>query len=286
MIAMNPRNHQWRQIKNVFISSIFFVSAILVVTPLGLVFYYLLKNGASSINWAFFTRLPTPVGAAGGGMANAILGTIQLLCLAAAIGVPLGILGGVYLAEYGSNRGNYMLRFVADVLNGVPSIIWGVVVYGLAVLPFKGFSAYAGGLALGLMMIPLIMRTTEEVILLVPNGYREAALALGIPRRKMIIKIVMKTASKGIITGILLALARVAGETAPLLFTAFGNRFWNHDLTQPIAALPLQIFTYAISPYEDWHRQAWAGALVLLVGIFVVNVSVRVLTRNRTRPGL
>jgi phosphate transport system permease protein len=286
MMAMNPRNHQWRQIKNAFVSSIFFISAILVVAPLGLVFYYLLKNGASSINWAFFTRLPTPVGVTGGGMANAILGTIQLLCLAAAIGVPLGVLGGVYLAEYGSNRGNSMLRFVADVLNGVPSIIWGVVVYGLAVLPFKGFSAYAGGLALGLMMIPLIMRTTEEVILLVPNGYREAALALGIPRRKMIVRIVMKTASKGIITGILLALARVAGETAPLLFTAFGNRFWNHDLTQPIAALPLQIFTYAISPYEDWHRQAWAGALVLLMGIFVVNVSVRILTRNRMRPGL
>jgi phosphate transport system permease protein len=283
---MIARNHRWRQIKNALVSSLFFLSAILVVAPLGLVFYYLLKNGASSINWAFFTRLPTPVGVTGGGMANAILGTIQLLCLAAAIGVPLGILGGVYLAEYGSNRGNSMLRFVADVLNGVPSIIWGVVVYGLAVLPFKGFSAYAGGLALGLMMIPLIMRTTEEVILLVPNGYREAALALGIPRRKMIVRIVMKTASKGIITGILLALARVAGETAPLLFTAFGNRFWNHDLTQPIAALPLQIFTYAISPYEDWHRQAWAGALVLLMGIFVVNVSVRLLTRNRMRPGL
>jgi len=283
---MIATNHQWRQIKNAFASSIFFLSAILVVAPLGLVFYYLLKNGASSINWDFFTRLPTPVGAPGGGMANAILGTIQLLCLAGALGVPLGILGGVYLAEYGSNRGNSMLRFVADVLNGVPSIIWGVVVYGLAVLPFKGFSAYAGGLALGFMMIPLIMRTTEEVILLVPNGYREAALALGIPRRKMIIRIVMKTASKGIITGILLALARVAGETAPLLFTAFGNRFWNHDLTQPIAALPLQIFTYAISPYEDWHRQAWAGALVLLMGIFLVNVCVRVLTRNRTRPGI
>jgi phosphate transport system permease protein len=283
---MIAKNHQWRQMKNAFASSIFFASAILVVAPLGLVFYYLLKNGASSINWAFFTKLPTPVGVTGGGMANAIIGTMQLLCLAAAIGVPLGILGGVYLAEYGNNRGNSMLRFVADVLNGVPSIIWGVVVYGLAVLPFKGFSAYAGGLALGLMMIPLIMRTTEEVILLVPNGYREAALALGIPRRKVIIKIVMKTASKGIVTGILLALARVAGETAPLLFTAFGNRFWNHDLTQPIAALPLQIFTYAISPYEDWHRQAWAGALVLLMGIFVVNVSVRVLTRNRTRPGL
>src|SRR5438874_6949692 len=175
-----------------------------------------------------------------------------------------------------------MLRFVADVLNGVPSIIWGVVVYGLVVLRFKGFSAYAGGLALGLMMIPLIMRTTEEVILLVPNGYREAALALGITRWKTIIHVVLKTASKGIITAILLALARVSGETAPLLFTAFGNRFWNHDLSQPIAALPLQIFNYSISPYEDWHRQAWAGALVLVTGIFCVNVIVRILTRGRT----
>src|SRR5437762_1920573 len=173
------------------------------------------------------------------------------------------------------------LRFIADVLNGVPSITWGIVVYGLAVLPFKGFSAYAGGLALGLMMIPLIMRTTEEVILLVPNGYREAALALGIARWKTIVHIVLKTASKRIITAILLALARVAGETAPLLFTAFGNRFWNHDLTQPIAALPLQIFSYAISPYEDWHRQAWAGALVLLVTIFATNIIVRFLARER-----
>jgi phosphate transport system permease protein len=277
---MNGGNHHWRQFKNAFASSLFFLSALLVVAPLGLVFYYLLKNGASSINWAFFTRLPTPVGATGGGMANAILGTVQLLCLAAAIGVPLGILGGVYLAEYGSSRGNSMLRFVADVLNGVPSIIWGVVVYGLAVLPFKGFSAYAGGLALGLMMIPLIMRTTEEVILLVPNGYREAALALGISRRQTVIKIVMKTASKGIVTGILLALARVAGETAPLLFTAFGNRFWNHDLTQPIAALPLQIFTYAISPYEDWHRQAWAGALVLVAIVLTCSLLARFATRK------
>ena len=286
MNAITPTNHYWRKFKNTLASSLFFLAALLVVSPLALVFYYLLKNGASSVNFAFFTRLPTPVGTTGGGMANAIVGTMQLLCLAAAIGVPLGILGGVYLAEYGNSRGNGMLRFVADVLNGVPSIIWGMVVYGLAVLPFKASPLYAGGLALGLMMIPLIMRTTEEVILLVPNGYREAALALGIPRRKTVVRIVMKTASKGIVTGILLALARVAGETAPLLFTAFGNRFWNHDLTQPIAALPLQIFTYAISPYEDWHRQAWAGALVLLVGIFVVNVSVRFLTRNRAQPGL
>ena len=286
MNAPSSSNHLWRKVKNRLASTLFFLSAILVVFPLALVLFYLLANGASSVNFALFTQLPTPVGTSGGGMANAIVGTIQLLCLASAVGVPLGVLGGVYLAEYGAARANNVLRFIADVLNGVPSIIWGVVVYGLAVLPFKGFSAYAGGLALGLIMIPLIMRTTEEVILLVPNSYREAALALGIPRRKTVIRIVMRTASKGIVTGILLALARVAGETAPLLFTAFGNRFWNHDLTQPIAALPLQIFTYAISPYEDWHRQAWAGALVLLAGIFVVNLSVRILTRNRVGPGL
>ena len=191
------------------------------------------------------------------------------------------MLGGVYLAEYGSTRGNWLLRFVADVLNGVPSIIWGVVVYGLIVLRFKTFSAYAGGLALGFMMIPLIMRTSEEVLLLVPASYREASLALGISRWKTIVYIAMKTASKGIITAILLALARVAGETAPLLFTAFGNRFWNRDLNEPIAAMPLQIFSYAISPYEDWHRQAWAGALVLVVMIFLVNLVVRFLTRER-----
>ena len=275
-------NHRWRQIKSGLVSFLCCVAALLVCAPLGLVFYHLLRNGASALSWSFFTELPKPVGVVGGGMANAIVGSLMLLALASLIGIPTGVLGGVYLAEYGSSRGNSMLRFTADVLNGVPSITWGIVVYGLAVLPFKGFSAYAGGLALGLMMIPLIMRTTEEVILLVPNGYREAALALGIARWKTIVHIVLKTASKGIITAILLALARVSGETAPLLFTAFGNRFWNHDLTQPIAALPLQIFSYAISPYEDWHRQAWAGALVLLVTIFVINVLVRVLTRNRT----
>ena len=279
-------NHRWRKIKSSIAAGLSFLSALLVIAPLALVFYHLVRNGASSVSWSFFTQLPKPLGVAGGGMANAIVGSLQLLGLASIIGVPIGVLGGVYLAEYGSTRGNWMLRFTADVLNGVPSITWGVVVYGLAVLPFKGFSAYAGGLALGLMMIPLIMRTTEEVVLLVPNGYREAALALGIARWKTIVHIVMKTASKGIITAILLALARVAGETAPLLFTAFGNRFWNHDLTQPIAALPLQIFSYAISPYEDWHQQAWAGALVLLATIFVINVLVRILTRNRTARAL
>jgi phosphate transport system permease protein len=274
-------NHTWRKIKSALAMGIAFGSALLVVTPLALVFLYLVINGASSLNWDFFTKLPAPVGAAGGGMANAIVGTLQLLALAGIIGIPVGILGGVYLAEYGSVRLNSFLRFLADVLNGIPSITWGVVVYGLVVLRFKGFSAYAGGLALGLIMIPLILRTTEEVILLVPNGYREAALALGVSRWKTIVHIVMKTASRGIITGILIALARVGGETAPLLFTAFGNRFWNHSLSQPIAALPLQIFTYAISPYDDWHRQAWAGALVLVTGVFCINILVRILTRGR-----
>ena len=238
-------------------------------------------TGSTSVNWDFFTKLPAPVGEVGGGMANAIVGSLELLAIAGVIGIPIGVLGGVYLAEYGSARINSVLRFLADVLNGIPSITWGVVVYGLVVLRFKSFSALAGGLALGLIMIPLILRTTEEVVLLVPNGYREAALALGVSRWKTIVHIVMKTASKGIITGILLALARIGGETAPLLFTAFGNRFWNHSLTQPIAALPLQIFTYAISPYDDWHRQAWAGALVLVTGIFFVNITVRILTRGR-----
>jgi phosphate transport system permease protein len=274
-------HHTWRKIKSGLASTIAFVSALLVIAPLGLVFFHLVVNGAGSVNWDFFTKLPAPVGAVGGGMVNAIVGSLELLALAGAIGIPVGVLGGVYLAEYGSARINSVLRFLADVLNGIPSITWGIVVYGLVVLRFKGFSAYAGGLALSLIMIPLILRTTEEVVLLVPNGYREAALALGVSRWKTIVHIVMKTASKGIITGILLALARVGGETAPLLFTAFGNRFWNHSLNQPIAALPLQIFTYAISPYDDWHRQAWAGALVLVTGVFCVNVIVRILTRGR-----
>lgn len=273
-------NHRFRKGKSLIASVLCSFAALLVIAPLGLIFYYLLRSGLSSLNVAFFTNLPKPVGETGGGMVNAIFGSGELLALASLIGVPVGVLGGVYLAEYGTARANALLRFVADVLNGVPSIIWGVVVYGLVVLPFKSFSAYAGGLALGFMMIPLIMRTTDEVLLLVPGGYREAALALGISRWKTIVHIVMKTASKGIVTGVLLALARIAGETAPLLFTAFGNRFWNRSLAEPIAALPLQIFTYAISPYDDWHRQAWAGALVLVAMIFLINLLVRFLTRG------
>jgi phosphate transport system permease protein len=233
------------------------------------------------VDLAFFTHLPKPVGEPGGGMANAIVGTLVLLGLASLIGVPVGVLGGVYLSEYGAEKLNWWIRFGADILNGVPSIVWGIVAYSLVVLPMKGFSAYAGGVALGFMMIPLVIRTTEEVLLLVPNGYREAALALGIPRWKMIVRIVMTTALKGIVTGVLLAGARIAGETAPLLFTAFGNQFWTHNLKDPIAALPLQIFTYAISPYDDWHRQAWAGALVLILIIFLINIGVRALTQGR-----
>lgn len=274
-------NYRFRKLKSTFAALICSVAAIIAVAPLALVFLHLLLNGIGALNLAFFTNLPKPVGEIGGGMANAIVGTAELLGLAALLGVPIGVLGGVYLAEYGDARVNAFIRFAADVLNGVPSIIWGVAVYALVVLPFKTFSAYAGGLALGFMMIPLIMRTTEEVLLLVPNGYRDAALALGISRWRTIVSIVMKTAAKGIATGILLALARVAGETAPLLFTAFGNRFWNRSLAEPIAALPLQIFTYAISPYDDWHQQAWAGALVLVLMIFVINLTVRVLTRPR-----
>src|SRR6266545_1021150 len=280
---MNAPNHRWRKSKNAFVQALTLLCALLVVAPLALVFFHLIRSGAGALNWAFFTQLPKPVGETGGGMANAIVGTFVLLGLASFIGVPVGVLGGVYLSEFGAVRLNWAIRFGADILNGVPSIIWGIVVYALVVLPMKSFSVLAGGIVLGMMMIPLIMRTTEEVLHLVPNGYREAALALGIAQWRTVLQIVVRTALRGIITGVLLAMARVAGETAPLLFTAFGNRVWNHSLSEPIAALPLQIFTYAISPYEDWHRQAWAGALVLLMLVFTINVSVRFLARDKLR---
>jgi phosphate transport system permease protein len=274
-------NHGFRKAFSRCVSILTFLCACLVVAPLGLVFIHLVRMGASAINIDFFTQLPPGPGEPGGGMANAIAGTLILLGLACAIGIPTGVLGGVYLSEFGSPRINWTIRFLCDILNGVPSIIWGIVIYGLVVIPMKSYSAYAGGLALGCLMIPLVMRTTEEVLVLVPQGYREAALALGIARWKTTVHIVMKAAARGIITGILLALARVAGETAPLLFTALGNTFWNNDLSKPIAALPLQIFAYAISPYDNWHRQAWAGALVLVTFIFTLNISVRFLTRGK-----
>lgn len=273
--------HRWRKFKSRAMSGVLFVASVLVIAPLFLVLYFLIKEGASSVDWNLFTQLPKPTGESGGGMANAIVGSLVLLAMAAAVGVPIGVLGGVYLAEFGSDRVNYWIRFSADVLNGIPSIVWGMVAYILLVVPFKSFSAYAGGVALGMMMIPLVMRTTEEMLLLVPQGYREAALALGIARWKVITQIVLRTALKGIVTGVLVALARIAGETAPLLFTALGNNFWNRNLAEPISAVPLQIFTYAISPYEDWHRQAWAGALVLLGMIFLLNLFVRLISRDR-----
>ncbi len=274
---------RWRKMKSAAVTAVLVVCAIAVIAPLFLVIYFLLANGSSSIDWNFFTQLPKPTGELGGGMANAIVGTLTLLAMAAIVGVPIGVLGGIYLAEYGSDRANDWLRFAADVLNGVPSIVWGMVVYLMLVVPFKTFSAYAGGVALGLMMVPLVMRTTEEVLVLVPQSYREAALALGVARWKVIMVIVVRTALKGIATGVIVALARIAGETAPLLFTALGNSFWNHNLKEPIAALPLQIFAYAISPYDDWHRQAWAGALVLMVLILALNVTVRILSRDRNQ---
>lgn len=278
---MASDRYQWRKFKSNLIGILCFAGALATILPLGLVFFHLVREGFSSIDWNFFTRIPAPVGETGGGVANAIVGTLVLLSLASLIGIPAGVLGGVYLAEYGTQRANWVLRFVADVLNGVPSIIWGIVAYGLLVAPFGGFSAYAGGFALGIMMTPLIMRTTEEVLLLVPGGYREAALALGIPQWRVITQIVMRTATKGIVTGVLLALARISGETAPLLFTALGNSNFSRELSQPIAALPLQIFSYAISPYEEWQRQAWAGALLLVTTTFLVNFVVRVLTRGK-----
>ena len=278
---MTTAGHHWRKFKDFLAQALTCACAVVVMAPLALVFYQVLKSGIGALSWAFFTQLPKPAGEPGGGMANAIVGTFELLGLAALLGVPVGVGGGIFLAEYGQRRVNWWVRFAADVLNGVPSIIWGMVVCALVVVPMKGFSAWAGGIVLGFIMIPLIMRTTEEVLRLVPQGYREAALALGIPRWRAILSIVARTALRGITTGILLALARVAGETAPLLFTAFGNRYWNHHLSEPIAALPLQIFNYAISPYEDRHRQAWAGALVLLLMVDIINLAVRALTRER-----
>jgi len=262
------------------------LTVILVLVPLFAIFAYLVYRGVGSINWAFLTQTPKPVGEAGGGMANAIVGSAFILALASILGVPVGVGAGIYLAEYGRNRFGDVIRFTADVLNGVPSIVIGIVAYAIVVLRQKHFSALAGGTALAIMMIPTITRTTEEMLLLVPNTLREAAYGLGVPRWRTTLSIVLRTATSGVITGVMLAFARVAGETAPLLFTAFGNQFWNWRLDQPTAALPLQIFTYAISPYDDWHRQAWAGALVLIILIVSAVAAVRYVVRRGTLGGV
>jgi len=258
------------------------LTVILVLVPLFAIFAYLVYRGVGSINWAFLTQTPRPVGEAGGGMANAIVGSGFILALASVLGVPVGVGAGIYLAEYGRNRFGDAIRFTADVLNGVPSIVIGIVAYSIVVLYQKHFSALAGGVALAIMMIPTITRTTEEMLLLVPQALREAAYGLGISRWRTTLSITLRTATSGVITGIMLAFARVAGETAPLLFTAFGNQFWNLRANQPTAALPLQIFNYAISPYDEWHRQAWAGALVLIILIVAAVAAVRFAVRRGT----
>lgn len=270
----------YRRIVNHIASFAAIASAFLVLAPLMAIFGYLLFKGIGSINLAFLTHTPKPVGEVGGGMANAIVGSIFILFIASIIGVPLGIGAGVYLSEYGKNRYSTIVKFTADVLNGVPSIVIGIAAYALVVLKQGHFSALSGGVALGIMMIPTIARTTEEMLFMVPHAIREAAYGLGIPQWRSTISIALRTARSGVITGIMLAFARVAGETAPLIFTAFGNQFWNLNPNQPTAALPLQVYVYAISPFDEWHKQAWAGALILIV-LIVVAVSV---VRLATRP--
>jgi phosphate transport system permease protein len=272
-LVVSAGNRTRRYLMNHLATALAVGSTFIVVAPLVAIFGYLLFKGASSLNVAFFTQIPKPVGEAGGGMANAISGSGILLAIASVLGVPVGVASGIFLAEFGrGSRLATLVRFTADVLNGVPSIVMGIAVYSLIVLPQKHFSALSGGVALGIMMIPTITRTTEEMLLMVPNSVREAALGLGVPNWRSVLSITLRTASPGVITGCMLAFARVAGETAPLLFTAFGNNFWSSNLNQPIAALPLQIYIYAISPYDDWHRLAWAGSLVLIV-LIVVSVA-------------
>ncbi len=281
-----PRFSRWRRtLADRTATLVAIIMVILVIAPLLAIFGYLVVRGIGSLNLAFFTHIPVPVGEKGGGMANAIVGSGLILLIASIIGVPLGIGAGIYVAEFGRGRIGSLIRFTADVLNGVPSIVIGIVAYALVVLKQKHFSALSGGVALGIMMIPTITRTTEEVLLMVPNSVREAALGLGIARWRATISITLRTATAGVITGIMLAFARVAGETAPLLFTAFGNQFWNVNPNQPTAALPLQIFTYAISPFDEWHRLAWAGALVLIVLIVGSVAVVRLVARRGVFQG-
>ena len=283
---MNLPPISWRRrIVDHLMTGIAVLTVVLVLLPLGAIFAYLIYKGAGSINWAFLTQTPKPVGEPGGGMANAIVGSMVILGIASLLGVPLGIGAGIYLSEFGRNRYGDIVRFVSDVLNGVPSIVIGIVAYGLVVLRQGHFSALAGGVALAIMMVPTIARTTEQMLLLVPQAIREAAYGLGIPRWRTTLSITLRTATSGVITGVMLAFARVAGETAPLLFTAFGNQYWNWKSDQPTAALSLQIFTYAISPFDEWHRQAWAGALVLIILIVGAVAAVRFAVRHGTLAG-
>ena len=271
---MNPRL-RWRKVVSAFMLTMTGVCAVVAVSVLFLILGYLVVHGGNSVSWNFFTKLPAPVGETGGGMANAIVGSAKLLLLATLIGVPFGFFGAIYLAEFSGGTTAFIVRYAADLLNGVPSIVIGIFAYGVAVLPFKHFSTLAGGFALGLMMIPVTLRSTEEFLRSVPGALREGAMALGASKWKTIATVIVPAAYRGILTAILLAFARVAGETAPLLFTAFGSRFWSPGWNQPTSSLPVMIYNYAQSPYEDWHRQAWAAGLVLLGLILVINIVAR-----------
>ncbi|HWZ96237.1 MAG TPA: phosphate ABC transporter permease PstA [Candidatus Dormibacteraeota bacterium] len=273
---MNPRL-RWRKFVSNFMLTLTGVCAAVAVSALFFILGYLVYHGGTSINWDFFTKLPAPVGETGGGMANAIVGSAKLLLLASLIGIPIGFFGGIYMAEFSNSSVAFVVRFAADLLNGVPSIVIGIFAYTIAVLPFKHFSTWSGGLALGFMMIPITLRSTEEFLHAVPRALREGSMALGASRWRTIMSVVVPAAYRGIMTAILLALARVAGETAPLLFTALGNRYWSPGWNQPTASLPAMIYSYALSAFEDWHRQAWAAGLVLLALILIVNIFARVI---------
>lgn len=277
-----PKISLRRRLTDRLMTGLAILTVVIVLAPLIAIFGDLVYKGATSLNWAFFTQTPRPVGETGGGMANAIVGSVLILGIASVIGVPFGIGAGIYLAEFGRNRLGSFIRFTADVLNGVPSIVMGIVAFAIVVLYQKHFSALAGGAALAIMMVPTISRTTEEMLLLVPQSLREAAYGLGVPRWRTTLSITLRTATSGVITGVMLAFARVAGETAPLLFTTLGNQFWNLQPNQPTAALPLQIYVYANSPYDDWHRQAWAGSLVLIILIVGAVSAVRYAVRRGT----
>lgn len=275
--------YRWRRVVDRLIRSLSVAAIVAAIIPLGLVLWYVTVRGIGGINLDFFTNLPKPVGERGGGMANAIVGTLELVGIACLFGIPPGILAGIYLSEFGDRKFGQVVRFSADVMSGVPSITVGIFVYSLIILRTKNFSAWAGGFALAILMLPTVTRTTEELLRLVPEALREAALGLGVPRYRATLSIVLRTALPGIVTGIMLAIARVAGETAPLLFTAFSNRFWPQSLNEPTASLPVMIYTYAVSPYDDWHRQAWAAAFVLVMLVLVLNLSARLLVRHRVR---
>jgi phosphate transport system permease protein len=270
----------WRKGKSAGMTLLMALFTMAVLIPLVLIFIHIIKMGFSSINLDFFTQIPKPTGETGGGMANGLVGSAILIIIASLLGIPVGIFGAIYLTEYGGGRFSHIIRFCADVLSGIPSIITGMVAYTLLVVPLKGFSALAGAFALSLIMVPIVLRTTEEQLKLVPGTLREASLALGIPLWRTTLKVTLRSALTGVITGILLSIARIAGETAPLLFTALGNQFWGKKLTEPIAAMPLQIFSFAISPYEDWHRLAWAGALVLVSIMFGLSLAARYFGRS------